>query len=712
MTTHNRWLGLILLSVFVIATACSSGAQRVTHNLAAPGAAQPATPQQPLSGLMALPAPSALAGQLKSGKPKGASYVPSDLLRQAEEFESGFPHQHVSATGYGGTFAPDWNPGDPSIDGLAFAMYEYDIDGYGGNAALYLSWITPPVSTDTVYVALANWERDAWDWYVDDDSNQIVLPGTSHYINPDGAMLACVVATGTDSSELDWLRLGSVPPEPSLSATPLYGMTPLTVNFDATGSTDTDGTIAEYKWDPEGDGSFDVSTGTDPTYSFEYDGGGDYAPAVRVIDNNGVYQDRTIAITAAGSAGFSYGTADYEEDPYSVVVCDDGHLFSVGYRHPFHGDAQALVTKVSPAGTIDFVKTWGADQPDVLYDVVRGGDSHLYACGTTSSYGVGGGDALLQKWTQDGELNWSRTIGSASGNGNDTEVLTGLVVAGDRIYACGTYQVDQFPRVFGFVLCTDLDGNSVWAHSIRAPGDCQLNDISYASSAHVGEPTVRICGAYEVSAGNYDALYVAYDDAGSLVAAKTWGVPGSNEKATAIAVQGSVIKSVYVSGTQYVDISHTNAFLGKPGGTTVEVVDPYSDLLESASMASSNLLLRRSLLGQYSMVVARFDGSFNLTSQTEVGASPDGSVFAEELTWYGGSGLALTGIQVRQLPVASSIELSVSTSATAWADVTLDQGAPAQLTTNLTPADTQDLTGFELNGEHDFDDAYVYVGSF
>jgi len=57
-------------------------------------------------------------------------------------------------------------------------------------------------------------------------------------------MLVCVVTTGVQTISLDWLRLGSIPPEPALSLNPSFGLAPFTENFDATGSTDSDGEVS------------------------------------------------------------------------------------------------------------------------------------------------------------------------------------------------------------------------------------------------------------------------------------------------------------------------------------------------------------------------------------------------------------------------------------------------------------------------------------
>ncbi|MFH0905496.1 MAG: PKD domain-containing protein [bacterium] len=88
-------------------------------------------------------------------------------------------------------------------------------------------------------------------------------------------------------------------PNAALTATPLSGSPPLTVSFNANGSSDSDGTITAYEWDPEGDGTF---TDGGPTFSHQYTSAGTFSAAVRVRDNDGATDTATVTITVSGGA--------------------------------------------------------------------------------------------------------------------------------------------------------------------------------------------------------------------------------------------------------------------------------------------------------------------------------------------------------------------------------------------------------------------------
>jgi len=75
------------------------------------------------------------------------------------------------------------------------------------------------------------------------------------------------------------------PPIAVASASPTSGNAPLTVNFNGTGSSDPDvGNTITFAWDLDGDGAYDDSTASQPTYVYSQ---GTYTVRLQVTDNNG-----------------------------------------------------------------------------------------------------------------------------------------------------------------------------------------------------------------------------------------------------------------------------------------------------------------------------------------------------------------------------------------------------------------------------------------
>jgi PKD repeat protein len=83
------------------------------------------------------------------------------------------------------------------------------------------------------------------------------------------------------------------PPVANFVATPTSGVAPLTVAFDASLSSDPDGTIASYGW-AFGDGG----TATGVTASHQYVAAGSYNAVLTIRDNLNLTSTKTVVITA------------------------------------------------------------------------------------------------------------------------------------------------------------------------------------------------------------------------------------------------------------------------------------------------------------------------------------------------------------------------------------------------------------------------------
>ena len=73
------------------------------------------------------------------------------------------------------------------------------------------------------------------------------------------------------------------PPTAVISSSASVGDAPLQVQFDGTGSSDSDGTIISYKWDM-GDGG----TSTDPQVTYTYSSAGTFSATLTITDNGGL----------------------------------------------------------------------------------------------------------------------------------------------------------------------------------------------------------------------------------------------------------------------------------------------------------------------------------------------------------------------------------------------------------------------------------------
>jgi PKD repeat protein len=108
------------------------------------------------------------------------------------------------------------------------------------------------------------------------------------------------------------------PPTAELSANPTEGDPPLSVNFDASGSSDPDGPIAKYEWDWTGDGAYDFDSGATATANHVYMDAGIYNPKVRVTDQSG--------LTANAATLVVVGSIPYDEREDNDAAADSNAL--------------------------------------------------------------------------------------------------------------------------------------------------------------------------------------------------------------------------------------------------------------------------------------------------------------------------------------------------------------------------------------------------
>ncbi len=86
------------------------------------------------------------------------------------------------------------------------------------------------------------------------------------------------------------------PPRASFTAQPNPARPNQTVTFDASSSSDPDGRIVSYRWDLDGDGAFETTTGSSPSTSTSYRRPQTVAVTLRVTDDDGASDEATVTV--------------------------------------------------------------------------------------------------------------------------------------------------------------------------------------------------------------------------------------------------------------------------------------------------------------------------------------------------------------------------------------------------------------------------------
>jgi PKD repeat protein len=389
----------LLLVIFILAlTAASCSGKRASEM-------RPALPGAAAQSLPNLPTPQ----QLLRLTEKGASFYDLDLLKSGAAFGIMLPNSKVAANGDFADFSPAWDAaGSHTFTDLAYATYQFNASGYLGEAALYLGWHTPPTDFSNLYIGLANFTRNRWDWLAGPSDPSLAIPQLlTDYRAGDGRVFAVALMLGTAPSSLNWISIGGAMADAALTATPAAGPGPLDVTLDASASYAPSG-ITKYEWDFDADGIYDLETGATPTAQTTYSPGGQHHAVVRVTAAGGgmdtaataitVYnetEDNDDAITANqlpslaqavtwyGSAGTGEGYPGYDGDEYDYFRFDANAGDSVSLiltLDPTKGDLDlSLLDSGSSNQTLAYSRGTTAVET-ISYTFIPGDVAPFYIC--------------------------------------------------------------------------------------------------------------------------------------------------------------------------------------------------------------------------------------------------------------------------------------------------------------------------------------------
>ncbi len=117
--------------------------------------------------------------------------------------------------------------------------------------------------------------------------------------------LRTVDSNGASESVTRKIEVGNFPPVAKLTASPNPALAGQTVTLSAAESTD-QGTITGYKWDLEGKGTYETSTGTTPTVTTSFATVGAHTVGVEVTDDHGLFTRTTLTLPVLEHAPTSY----------------------------------------------------------------------------------------------------------------------------------------------------------------------------------------------------------------------------------------------------------------------------------------------------------------------------------------------------------------------------------------------------------------------
>jgi len=470
----------------------------------------------------------------------------------------------------------------------------------------------PPLAV--TFDASASYDSDGeivkyeWDWTGFIDGWQWVDSGTEstqQHEYPEHGTYGCVVrvtdadgATDMASAQVTVNEL--LGPVAAITANPLWGQPPLTVDFSAADSQDPDGTIEDYEWDLDGDGEFgetgsEAAAAGSASAQHTYTANGTYAAAVRVTDDDDATDSASIDIHVASGGGGS-----------------DWRMFG---RDARRNRNSSLIS----AQTDDVKWTYNAEYIDWSSPAIAG-DGTVYIGGSDKLYAI----------TSDGSLKWSYTaqyaVDSSPAIGPDGTVYVGS-------HDCNIYAI----KPDGTLKWSYLTGDIVWSSPVIASDgtvivgswDGTLYAMnpdgslkwSFATGGAV-DASPAIAGDGTVLFGSFDGKLYAADPDGSL----KWTFNAGSQVGSSPAVGAD--------GTVYVGSHGGNVYAIKPDGSLKWSYPTGALVYSSPAVADDGTVYVGSTDGN--LYAIRPDGSAKWIFDLETGADSSPAIGGDGTVYIGG----------------------------------------------------------------------------
>lgn len=296
---------------------------------------------------------------------------------------------------------------------------------------------------------------------------EAILPGQLNHpidlqVGPDGNLYYIDVFAGR-LQRISYTE-GNRNPIPVMQATPSSGTAPLTVQFNASQSYDTDpGDTLTFLWDLEGDGHFHAEN-SGVTQSFTYTTPGTYNVRLQVTDNNGGSSIITKQIVVTGQQN---GLTAFIDLPTTLGG------YAIGDAVAFSGRATDINGNLLPSSAL----TWTVDM--IHGNLFNPQDTHVHRISTFTGIASGSFNFPDHEFPSHVELTLT-----ASQNG---QVSSKKIRIDARII-----DIQMMTNVPGITL--SLDGEALPAPFTRQALNNSIHTISAPTLAVVGGQQYRFLG--------------------------------------------------------------------------------------------------------------------------------------------------------------------------------------------------------------------------
>ncbi|MHA2010108.1 MAG: SBBP repeat-containing protein [Candidatus Hodarchaeales archaeon] len=233
----------------------------------------------------------------------------------------------------------------------------------------------------------------------------------------------------------------------------------------------------------------------------------------------------------------TWGSSDLERG-YGVALDSSEDIYVSGYTYGIGaGSSDIALVKYNGSGVLLWNRTWGGSGGDSGGGVTVDSSDDFYVTGLTNSFGAGGSDITLVKYSSSGVLLWNRTWGGSS-NDRGYEVTFD---SSDNIYVTGSTNSFGAGNSDMVLVKYSSSGVQLWN---RTWGGID-SDLGLGVAVDSSDNIFVTGNTPSFGVGGTDMFLVKYNSSGAQLWNKTWG-GSSSDGGHGVTVDS--YENVYVSG--------------------------------------------------------------------------------------------------------------------------------------------------------------------
>ncbi len=201
-----------------------------------------------------------------------------------------------------------------------------------------------------------------------------------------------------------------------------------------------------------------------------------------------------------------------EEDFYGDImqVSDGGYIMGANTDPSGTGNIDILMLKLDSMGVIEWQKTYGGANSDIVESIHQTSDGGYIIGGSTDSFGAGDMDMWVLKLDSTGVVEWQKTYGGANWDGIPSiQQLSdsGYIVSGGT-ESFGLGEIDKSDI---WILKLDVGGNIVWEKTYGGPNGERGNIEQTSDGGYIIGGNTASFGA-----GGLDVFVLKLDQNGNI----------------------------------------------------------------------------------------------------------------------------------------------------------------------------------------------------